>query len=73
MFSLAPTSPLGYALTVLRHRLDLARAAEDRGASAIEWVVITAMLVVIAGAVFAVLYNLIVNKANQIDVNTPAP
>ncbi|MFN0284866.1 MAG: hypothetical protein ACKVZ6_23175 [Kineosporiaceae bacterium] len=72
MFSLAPSSLLGYALLLLRSHVDRARDADDRGASAIEWVVITAMLVVIAGAVFAVLYNLIVNKANDIDLETPA-
>jgi hypothetical protein len=65
--------PLSYALLLLRERVERARKADDRGVSAIEWVVITAMLVVIAGAVFAVLYNTILSKANSIDVNTPAP
>ena len=40
----------------------------DRGASAIEWVIITAVLVAIAAAVGLVIYNLVVDKANELDV-----
>jgi hypothetical protein len=76
MFSLAATSPIGFAVLLLRERLARVRASDDRtaadrGASAIEWVVITAMLVVIAGAVFAVIYAKIISAAEAIDPAAP--
>jgi hypothetical protein len=68
-----PTTPLGYALLLLRGRVDRARRADDAGVSTIEWVVITAMLVLIAGAVYVVISNVILGKAAEIDTNIPAP
>jgi hypothetical protein len=70
---LNPTSPLGFALLLLRGRLDRARRPDEFGASAIEWVVITAMLVAIAGAVFAILYVKIRNTANAVNTSVTAP
>ena len=46
----------------------LLRARSDRGASAVEWVVITALLVGIALAVGAILLRTVRNKANSIDL-----
>lgn len=70
---LDPTAPLGFALMLLRGRVDRARRAQDAGVSTIEWVVITAMLVLIAGAVYVVISRVILNAANTIDTNVPAP
>lgn len=47
------------------------RTRSDRGASAVEWVVITALVVGIAIAVGAILMTTIENKANSINLDTP--
>ena len=62
------TTPWGYAYLQLRCRMDHARANPERGASAIEWVIITAVLVAIAAAVGLVIYNLVVDNAKKLDV-----
>lgn len=49
----------------------LAKARSERGASAVEWVVITAIVVGIATAVGLVLKNLIEGKAGEINLETP--
>jgi hypothetical protein len=46
----------------------LARGGE-RGASAIEWVIISAVLILIAGVVGGILYAKISDKANSLDLN----
>ena len=53
--------------TLVRARMAHARRTET-GASAVEWVVITALLVGIAVAVGAILLNTITNKADSIDL-----
>lgn len=53
--------------TLVRGRIVHARRAET-GASAVEWVVITALLVGIAVAVGAILLNTITDKADSIDL-----
>lgn len=63
--------PLLYLELMLRDHLGRARNAPDRGASAIEWVIISAILVVIAGAVGGVLYAKINDKARGINLDTP--
>lgn len=67
----SPLTPLGFAVLLLRDRLARARSADDAG-TAVEWVVITAMLVVIAGGVFTVLYQKIHTAANNVNLNQPA-
>ncbi len=57
---------LNLLILLLRVRLD--RVRDERGASAVEWVVITAFLVLIAGALYAVLSGKIANKANSINL-----
>lgn len=52
---------------LLSARISAARKSE-RGASSVEWVVITALLVGIAGAVGVVLLKTIEGKANSIDL-----
>jgi hypothetical protein len=64
--------PLNYAEADVRLRME--RAVElnrdgERGASAIEWVIISAILILIAGAVGKVLYEKINTKATNLDLN----
>lgn len=60
-------------LIYLKAMLDLrlARARSEDGASAVEWVVITAILVGIAIALGATIKSLISDKANSINLDTP--
>ena len=62
------TTPSGFLYLELRRRFDRARATPELGASAIEWVIITAVLVAIAVAVGAVIYNIVTSKANSINI-----
>jgi len=61
------TQHLTLLTTLVRGRLAHTRRAET-GASAVEWVVITALLVGIAVAVGAILLNTITDKADSIDL-----
>lgn len=56
---------------MLDARFDRARNASERGATAVEWVVITAILVAIATAIGLTLSNLIKGKADSINLDTP--
>ncbi|WP_295696226.1 hypothetical protein [Lapillicoccus sp.] len=60
----------------VRRRVDRARAlgaAGDRGASAVEWVIITSVLVILVGIVSKVLYDKITSAAANITVTPPVP
>lgn len=61
-------TPVGYLELVLRSRLDVARREGDRGASTIEWVIITGILVAIAVAVGLVIYNMVTSQAESITI-----
>lgn len=61
------TQHLNLLRTLVRARMSHARHAET-GASAVEWVVITALLVGIAVAVGAILLNTITSGARDIDL-----
>ena len=72
---LDPSSPVGYAELLIRGRIDRARSrtvdtARDRGASVVEWVIISALLVAIAVAVGALLMNKLKAKADGLDLDT---
>jgi hypothetical protein len=73
---LDPCTPAGYAELMVRGRIDRARMlAEsdsplDRGASVVEWVIISALVVGIAVAVGAILLNRLRDKANSINFDT---
>jgi Flp pilus assembly pilin Flp len=73
----SPTSPLGYLELNARHRLARLRTSQgDAGASAVEWVVIAAIAIVIVVAVGAALQAALVGKAGDIsteigDAGTP--
>ena len=62
----SPATPLGFLELVLRGRVDRARNADDRGASAVEWVVISAIVVAIAIAIGVILQGALEGKANDI-------
>lgn len=61
---ISPTSPLGYLLTVLDVHLN--RARSEKGASAVEWVIISAIVVGICLAVALVLRNALQSEAGDI-------
>lgn len=63
---ISPLTPWGFLTLELRRRLARARMAPDRGSSAIEWVIITGILVLIAGIVGVVIYNLVKTQAAAI-------
>ncbi len=52
-------------------RLRIALAARDRGASAVELAVITAVILVIAVALLAVIRTFVTNQSNQIQQTNP--
>lgn len=63
--------PLQRLELILRSRMARARAlgeSGDRGASAVEWVIITSVLIILVGVVSAVLYTKIKSAAAAIDV-----
>lgn len=62
-------SPLTDLLAMeVRRRVAHARSTPDRGASAIEWVIITGILVAIAAAVGLVIYNMVTSQAESINI-----
>lgn len=62
---------LGFLVTVLGARLD--RARREEGASAVEWVVIAAVLVAICGTIALILTNALRTEATNIgnDIQNP--
>ena len=60
----SPLSPLGFTLLVLEGRL--ARARREDGASAVEWVIIAAIVVAICIAVAGILKSALTGKATKI-------
>jgi hypothetical protein len=77
-FRFDPTSAVGFGEMLIRGRIDAARSrvihgARDRGASVVEWVVISALLVGIAAAVGTILLGKLKTKANSINLDTGTP
>ncbi|GAB6901760.1 hypothetical protein [Kineosporia succinea] len=75
-FRFPPGTLIGHTEMVVRGRIDRARARviqgpADLGASVVEWVIISAVLVALAAAVGTALYNKIMAKANTINLDTP--
>ncbi len=67
-------SPTGHMVLFLKvmlgARIDRARASE-RGASAVEWVLISALLIGVAIAVGAIIMTKLTGKAKDLDLDTP--
>ncbi|MBB2909633.1 Flp pilus assembly pilin Flp [Streptosporangium becharense] len=55
-----------YAITLLRVRIDRARNAPTRGASAVEWVIITAIIAGVALGLATLIRNLVEGKQSEI-------
>ena len=77
-FRFNPSTPVGYAEMLVRGRIDRARSRivegpRDLGASVVEWVVITAMLVAIAVVIGGIILNALRTKANTIKLDTNLP
>lgn len=69
---ISPSTPQGMLLLTLRCRLDRLHRRSQHGASAMEFVIITAVLVVLASGVALIIYNLVNDKAEQIEIpDTP--
>ena len=66
MTRFSPATMVGFLELILRDRFDRARTADTRGASAVEWVVISAIVVAIALAVGLALTNALKSKAGTI-------
>lgn len=64
----SPLTPHGFMLMEVRRRIARARHSDDRGASAIEWVIITGILVAIAAAAGLIIFNRIRDEANSITI-----
>jgi Flp pilus assembly pilin Flp len=55
-----------FLVAYLRGRVERARAEEDRGASAIEWVIIAAVVVGIVAAVAVVISQALEDRADEV-------
>jgi hypothetical protein len=62
----SPWTPWGFLNVELRRRIDRARSEPELGASTIEWVIITGILVLLAAAVGLVIYNMVTAQAESI-------
>ena len=67
MMRFSPATPLGFLELMLREHFHRARTSDSRGASAVEWVVISAIVVGIAILVGAILQAALTDKANEIE------
>ncbi|WP_231495897.1 hypothetical protein [Cellulomonas sp. HZM] len=64
--SFSPLTPQGFLLMELRRRYSRARSSADLGASAIEWVIITAILVALAAGVGVIIVRIVNQKAGEL-------
>jgi len=62
--NISPAHPLGYLLLVLGTRID--RPRDEKGASAVEWIIISAIVVGVCGLIAAVLVPALQGEANEI-------
>ncbi|MGL5828814.1 MAG: hypothetical protein ACRC0L_04500, partial [Angustibacter sp.] len=63
---LCPTTPLGFLNMHLQDRRARLRASEDHGVSAVEWVVITVLVMGMVAVVAGILRTKINDKANSL-------
>jgi hypothetical protein len=64
---LSPAHPVGFAWMMLRSRVDEAKEQDDLGASAIEWIIITAIVVAMAVAIGVFIWRRIQDSETTID------
>lgn len=64
MINFNPGSPIGFLMALFHSRID--RTREERGASAVEWVIIAAIVVGICIAIAAILRAALVGEAGDI-------
>ena len=64
MKNLSPTTPIGFLLLVLGARGEQRR--DERGASAVEWIIIAAIVVGVCGAIAAILVPALTGEAGEI-------
>ena len=67
MTRFSPATPLGFLELILRDRFVRARTADSRGASAVEWVVISAIVVGIVIVVGGLLLTALRDKTGRIN------
>ncbi|MCT9928761.1 hypothetical protein N5079_00860 [Planotetraspora sp. A-T 1434] len=60
---------LNYMIAVLHVRIDRARTAPSRGASAVEWVIITAIIAGVAMGLATLIKTLVTSKETEISSN----
>lgn len=65
MFS-AELSYVRFLVHVIRGRIEVARATEDRGASAIEWAVITGIIILVAATLAGIIKAAVERHQNAI-------
>lgn len=63
MRNLSPTTPIGFLLLVLGDRRE---DRDERGASAVEWIIIAAIVVGVCGAIAAILVPALTGEAGEI-------
>ena len=63
-----PLNQLELALRLRIHRARTLAGRGDRGASAVEWVIITSVLIIIVGVVGTIIYNKVQTAANGLNV-----
>ena len=68
MLDLSPGTPVGFVVMELRRRFARARGADDVGASAIEWVIITGILIALAVGVGALIMSKVNKAATDITI-----
>jgi Flp pilus assembly pilin Flp len=66
----SPSTPVGWLLLDVRARYERVRSGDlERGATALEWVIISAVLAALAIGVGTVIYNKVTEKSNQLDIS----
>ena len=70
MTRFSPAHPVGYVELILRDRIRRARSSGSRGASAVEWVVIAAIVLMVLGIAWIAYYYIVVRVDPSV---IPAP
>jgi hypothetical protein len=68
---LSPSTPSGWLALWLSVRLDRARLERERGASSVEWMIVAAVLVVIAAALGVIIFNFVTDQGTPVEPQPP--